>query len=83
MHRQQSASHPEHAMAVNIHESILEVQQSYLKQLAADENHALEFAKSSGAPTMEFEKNRRKVERVIEGLWSSERTTTVVDSRFA
>lgn len=70
--RKQSASNPEHSMALNIKECLLEVQQLYLKQLAAEENHVTEVAK--GTPTIEFEKNRKEVERVIEGLWSPERT---------
>lgn len=72
--RKQSASNPAHSMVLNIKECLLEVQQLYLKQLAAEENHVTEVAKMPGVPTIEFEKNRKEVERVIEGLWSPERT---------
>jgi hypothetical protein len=72
--RIQSAFNPEHSMALNIKECLLEVQQLYLKQLAAEENHMTEVAKIPGALTIEFDKNRKEVERVIKGLWSPERT---------
>ena len=68
------ASNPEHSMALNIKECLLEVQQLYFKQLAAEENHVTEVAKIPGARTIEFEKNRKEVERVVEALWSQERT---------
>lgn len=61
-------------MALNIKECLLEVQQLYLKQLAAEENHVIEVVKIPGTPTIKFKKNRKEVERVIEGLWSLERT---------
>lgn len=73
--REQSTSNPEHSTAVNIKECLLEVQTLYMKQLAAKENHVKEVAKIPGATTIEFEKNRKEVERVIEALWSRERTT--------
>ena len=69
--REQSASNPEHSTAVNIKECLLEVQTLYMKELAAEENHVKEGAKIPGATTIEFEKNRKEVERVIEALWSS------------
>ena len=72
--RKQSAANPEHSMALNIKECLLEVQQLYFKQLAAEENHVTEVAKIPGARTIEFEKNRKEVQRVVEALWSQERT---------
>ena len=72
--RQQSASKPDLPTAVNIKECLLEVQQVYLNQLAAENNHMTEVAEIPGVQAIDFEKNRREVERVIEKLWSSERS---------
>ncbi len=72
--RQKSAPNPEHAMAVNIKECLLEVQQVYLNQLAAEENHTTEVANIPGAHAIDFEKDRQEAERVVEKLWSSERS---------
>jgi hypothetical protein len=72
--RKQLASNPDHPTAVNIKECLLEVQQVYLNQLAAEENHETGVADIPGAPTIDFEKNRKEAERVIERLWSSERS---------
>jgi len=72
--RKQSASNPDHPMAVNIKECLLEVQQVYLNQLAAEENHVSEVAEIPGAHALDFEKNRKEAERVLERLWSSERS---------
>ena len=72
--REQSASNPEHSTALNIKECILGVQELYLKQLATEENHVKGIAKISGASTIEFEKSRKEVEKVIEELWSPEHT---------
>lgn len=72
--RKQLASNPDHPMAVNIKECLLEVQQVYLNQLAAEENHVIGVAEIPGAHTIDFEKNRKEAERVIERLWSSERS---------
>lgn len=71
--RNQSASNPDHSMAVNIKECLLEVQLVYLNQLAAEENHVTEVAEIPGAHAIDFEKNRQEIERVVERLWSSER----------
>ena len=73
-HRKQSASNPDHPMAVNIKECLLEVQQVYLNQLAAEENHVTGVAEIPGAHTIDFEKNQKEAERVVERLWSSERS---------
>ena len=72
--RHPSASSPDHSMAVNIKESLLEVQQIYLSQLAAEDNHVTEVAEIPGVHAIDFEKNRREAERVVERLWSSERS---------
>ena len=61
-------------MAVNIKECLLEVQQVYLNQLATEENHVTEVAEIPGVQAIDFEKNRREAERVVERLWSSERS---------
>lgn len=66
--RQQSASNPDHSMAVNIKECLLEVQQVYLNQLATEENHVTEVAEIPGVQAINFEKNRREAERVVERL---------------
>lgn len=66
--RKQSASNPGHSMAVNIKECLLEVQQVYLNQLAAEENHVTGVAEIPGALTIEFEKNRKEAERVVKRL---------------
>lgn len=58
----------------DIKECILRVQTLYLKQLAAEDNHVQDVAKIPGVSTIEFGKNRKEVERVIETLWSQERT---------
>ena len=70
--RKQLASNPDHPMAVNIKECLLEVQQVNLNQLAAEENHVIGVAEIPGAHTIDVEKNRKEAERVIERLWSSE-----------
>lgn len=70
----QLASDPEHSTALNVKECVLEVYALYVQQLAAEENHMKGVAKILGTPTVEFEKNRKEVERVIEALWSQERT---------
>lgn len=72
--RKQSACTPDHSMAVNIKECLLEVQQVYMNQLAAEENHVTGVAEIPGAVTIDFEKNRKEAERVVEKLWSSERS---------
>jgi len=72
--RKQLASNPDHPMAVNIKECLLEVQQVYLNQLAAEENHVTRVAEIPGAYTIDFEKNRKEAERVVERLWCSERS---------
>ncbi|MCJ1456818.1 hypothetical protein MMC28_007183 [Mycoblastus sanguinarius] len=72
--RQQLASNPEHSMAVSIKESLMEVQQVYLNQLAAEENHVTRIAGIPGVHAIDFEKNRREAEKVVERLWSSERS---------
>lgn len=66
--RKQSASNPEHLMALNIKECLLEVQQFFLKQLATEENHVTEVVKILGTPMIEFKKNEKEVERVIKRL---------------
>lgn len=68
------AFNPDHLMALNIKECLLKVQQLYLKQLAAKENHVKRVAKILCALTIEFEKNQKEVKRVIEGLWSLKHT---------
>ena len=72
--RKQSASNPDHSMAVNIKECLLEVQQVYLNQLAAEENHVTGVAEIPSAHTIDFGENRKEAERVVERLWSSERS---------
>ena len=61
-------------MAVSIKESLMEVQQVYLNQLAAEENHVTGIAGIPGAHAIDFEKNRREAGKVVERLWSSERS---------
>ena len=51
---------------------MLEVYALHVRQLAAEENH-VKVDKTQGTSTVEFEKNRKEVERVIEVLWSQER----------
>ena len=72
--RQRAAINPNHSIAVSIKDSLLEVQHVYLEHLAAEENHVTEIARSSSLHTIDFEKNRREAERVVERLWSSERS---------
>lgn len=67
-------SNPDHSKAVNIKECLLEVQQVYLNQLAAEENHVTGVGEVPGAHTIDFEKSRKEAERVVERLWSSERS---------
>ena len=55
-------------MAVNIKECLLEVQQVYLTQLAAEGNHMTEIARTPGIYPIDFEKNRKEAERVVERL---------------
>lgn len=72
--RQQSASNPDHSMAVNIKGCLLEVQKVYLNRLAAEDNNVTGVAEIPGAHAIDFEKNRREAESVVERLWSSERS---------
>ena len=65
-------SDTEHSTALNIKELVLEVYALNVRQLAAEENH-VKVDKTQGTSTVEFEKNRGEVERVIEALWSQER----------
>ena len=51
---------------------MLEVYALHVRQLAAEENH-VKVNKTQGTSTVEFEKNRKEVERVIEALWSQGR----------
>ena len=56
-------------------ECLLEVQRVYLNQLTAEENHVTGVAEILGVQTIDLKKNhRREAERVIDKLWSSERS---------
>ena len=55
-------------MAINIKECLLKMQQIYLNQLAAEDNYIIKVVETPGIFAIDFEKNRREVERVIKKL---------------
>lgn len=64
----QSTSDLERSKALDIKNCVLEVQKLCLRDLAVEENHVKEFARISGAPTVDLEKSHKEVERVITAL---------------
>jgi len=60
--------HPDYSMALSVQQCAKDVQQLCLKDLAVEENHLKELARIPGATTIDLEKSRKEVERVVRVL---------------